>query len=95
MDPSLSKTIKLLLEGDGKKMIGLPGKSDIGLAGLGIQDPHVRQATLNLKLFFDVFFIFNFKKGSITVQGDKFIIEATNSKTYSKFLYCISVSKLE
>ena len=40
MDPSLSKTIKLLLEGDGSKVIGLPGKSDIGLAGLGIQDPH-------------------------------------------------------
>lgn len=40
MDPSLSKTIKLILEGDGKKVIGIPGKSDIGLAGIGIQDPH-------------------------------------------------------
>ena len=87
MDPSLSKTIKLLLEGDGKKMIGLPGKSDIGLAGLGIQDPHVRYNTFNLKLFLFNFFIFNFKKGSITVQGDKFIIESTNSKTYSKFSF--------
>lgn len=40
MDPSLSKTIKLLLEGDGKKVIGLPGKSDISLNGVAIQDPH-------------------------------------------------------
>lgn len=40
MDPSLSKTIKLLLEGEGKKKIGKPGSSDVGLNGVGIQDPH-------------------------------------------------------
>ena len=40
MDPSLSKTIKLILEGDGKKTIGIPGKSDISFKGVGIQDPH-------------------------------------------------------
>ena len=40
MDPSLSKTIKLLLEGDGKKVIGAPGKADIALNGVAIQDPH-------------------------------------------------------
>ncbi len=51
MDPSLSKTIKLLLEGDGNKVIGLPGKSDIGLAGLGIQDPHVNALLFSYNLF--------------------------------------------
>lgn len=35
MDPSLSGTIKLLLEGDGQKKIGLPGQSDIKLNGIG------------------------------------------------------------
>jgi hypothetical protein len=35
MDPSLSGTIKLLLEGEGVKKIGLPGKSDIALNGIG------------------------------------------------------------
>lgn len=34
MDPSLSGTIKLLLEGEGQKSIGLPG-SDIALNGIG------------------------------------------------------------
>jgi hypothetical protein len=40
MDPSLSRNIKFILEGDGKKTIGIPGKSDIGFKGVGIQDPH-------------------------------------------------------
>ena len=35
MDPTLSGTIKILIEGEGKKTIGLPGKSDISLNGLG------------------------------------------------------------
>ena len=35
MDPSLSGSIKLLLEGEGRKLIGLPGKSDISLIGIG------------------------------------------------------------
>jgi hypothetical protein len=35
MDPTLSGSIKLLLEGDGVKKIGMPGKSDIPLNGLG------------------------------------------------------------
>ena len=36
MDPSLSGTIKLLLEGDEiKKTIGVPKKADIGLYGIG------------------------------------------------------------
>jgi hypothetical protein len=35
MDPSLSGSIKLLLEGEGRKVIGLPGKSDISLIGIG------------------------------------------------------------
>lgn len=35
MDPSLSGTIKLLLEGEGIKKIGLPDKADIGLKGIG------------------------------------------------------------
>ena len=36
MDPSLSGTIKLLLEGNNvKKIIGLPKKADIGLYGIG------------------------------------------------------------
>lgn len=36
MDPSLSGSIKLLLEGEGKKTIGLKGKADIGLMGIGL-----------------------------------------------------------
>ncbi len=40
MDPSLCGTLKLLLEGDGKKTIGVPKKADIGLFGIGILDPH-------------------------------------------------------
>ncbi|CAF0775133.1 unnamed protein product [Brachionus calyciflorus] len=40
MDPSLSGTIKLLLEGEGKKTIGLPGNSDISLNGIGILNEH-------------------------------------------------------
>jgi hypothetical protein len=35
MDPTLSGSIKLLLEGDSVKKIGMPGKSDIPLNGLG------------------------------------------------------------
>jgi hypothetical protein len=35
MDPSLSGSIKLIIEGDGTKKIGLPGKADIPLNGLG------------------------------------------------------------
>jgi hypothetical protein len=35
MDPSLSGKVKIILEGDGKKTIGIPGKSDIALNGLG------------------------------------------------------------
>ena len=35
MDPTLSGTIKILIEGEGKKTIGLPGKSNISLIGLG------------------------------------------------------------
>lgn len=35
MDPSLSHTIKIILEGEGQKKIGVPGKSDIALNGLG------------------------------------------------------------
>jgi hypothetical protein len=35
MDPSLSGSIKILLEGEGRKIIGLPGKSDINLIGIG------------------------------------------------------------
>ena len=40
MDPILSGTIKLILEGDGQKRLAPPGKGDIPLNGLGIQDPH-------------------------------------------------------
>ena len=40
MDPSLSKTIKFILEGDKRKTIGIVGKSDISLKGNDIQDPH-------------------------------------------------------
>lgn len=40
MDPTLTGTIKLLLEGDGQKKLAPPGKGDIRLNGLGIQDPH-------------------------------------------------------
>lgn len=41
MDPSLCGTLKLLLEGDkGKKTIGSPKTSDIGLYGIGILDNH-------------------------------------------------------
>lgn len=39
MDPSLCGTIKVLLE-EGNKTIGVPGKSDIALHGIGIGDPH-------------------------------------------------------
>ncbi len=35
MDPSLSGSIKLILEGEGVKKIGVAGKSDIPLSGLG------------------------------------------------------------
>jgi hypothetical protein len=35
MDPTLSHTIKVLLEGSGKKKVGVPGKSDIPLNGVG------------------------------------------------------------
>ena len=35
MDPTLSHTVKILLEGQGKKTVGVPGKSDIVLNGLG------------------------------------------------------------
>jgi len=40
MDPTLSHTVKIVLEGQGKKTLGVPGKSDIPLNGLGIMDPH-------------------------------------------------------
>ena len=40
MDPSLSGTLKLLLEGNGTKTVGVPKKADIGLFGIGILDPH-------------------------------------------------------
>lgn len=40
MDPSLSRTIFKLLEGAGAEVIGVPGKADIELNGLSIQDPH-------------------------------------------------------
>lgn len=35
MDPSLCHTIKILLEGSGKKKVGTPGKADIALNGVG------------------------------------------------------------
>ena len=35
MDPSLSGTIRFLFDKDGTKNIGLSGKADIGLAGMG------------------------------------------------------------
>ena len=35
MDPSLSGKNIIILEGDGAKVIGKPGKSDIALYGLG------------------------------------------------------------
>jgi hypothetical protein len=35
MDPTLSGKVKILLEGEGTKVIGLPGKSDIPMSGLG------------------------------------------------------------
>ena len=35
MDPQLCGTVKILLEGEGTKIVGLPGKSDIGLKGFG------------------------------------------------------------
>ena len=35
MDPSLSGSIKIILDGDGTKKVGVPGKSDIPLNGLG------------------------------------------------------------
>ena len=40
MDPYLSQTIKLLLEGEGPKTLGPEGKSNIALYGVGICDPH-------------------------------------------------------
>ena len=35
MDPSLSGKNIIILEGDGEKTIGIPGKSDFPLYGLG------------------------------------------------------------
>lgn len=35
MDPGLCGMIKILLDGESPKVIGLPGKSDIGLNGFG------------------------------------------------------------
>jgi hypothetical protein len=35
MDPALSGTVKLLIEGDGPKLIGASEKSDIRIRGLG------------------------------------------------------------
>ena len=35
MDPALSGKNIIILEGDGKKILGKPGKSDIPLYGLG------------------------------------------------------------
>lgn len=40
MDPSLSRTIFIPIEGEGVKTIGVPGKSDIPFRGLAIQNPH-------------------------------------------------------
>jgi hypothetical protein len=40
MDPSLSATVFILIEGDGVKTMGVPGKSDISFRGLMIGDPH-------------------------------------------------------
>lgn len=40
MDPSLSRTVFHLVEGEGEKTIGVPGKSDISLRGISILDPH-------------------------------------------------------
>lgn len=40
MDPSLSMTIKVLIEKEGKTTIGAPNKADIGLYGIGILDSH-------------------------------------------------------
>lgn len=40
MDPSLCRTIKVLIEKDGKTTIGAPSKADIGLYGIGILDSH-------------------------------------------------------
>ena len=34
-DPTLSGSIKILLEGEGVKKIGIAGQSEISLAGLG------------------------------------------------------------
>jgi hypothetical protein len=35
MDPSLCGTVKILLEGEGTKIFGLPGKAEIGIKGFG------------------------------------------------------------
>ena len=35
MDPTLTGTIKLILEGDGQKKLAPPGKGDLPLNGLG------------------------------------------------------------
>ena len=34
MDPALSKTVFILLEGEGEKTIGVPNKADISFRGL-------------------------------------------------------------
>ena len=53
MDPSLSHTVKILFENDGQKKIGVQGKADIVLYGLGIMDPHghanIKQSKITLE----------------------------------------------
>lgn len=55
MDPGLCGTIKILLEGEGTKIVGVPGKSDIGLKGFGyfqrFQEAFVKTCDLNLNIF--------------------------------------------
>lgn len=86
MDPSLSKTIKLVLEGDGKKTIGIPGKSDIGLAGIGIQDPH---ATVTVAESGKKFTIEALNNAKLLKNGSQ-ITEPTNLVHLDRLLFGLS-----
>lgn len=68
MDPSLSRTVFHLIEGEGDKTIGAPGKSDISLRGISILDPHGKISCKEGKYTIEAF-----SNAKITKNGKKVI----------------------